>query len=60
MSLQFSFFELLFYLAIEGYYLLNVDGWQQNKFSFAELALTFLPNPFLTSLKSLRLREVLD
>ena len=37
-----AFFELLFYLAIEGYYLLNVDGWQQNKFSFAELALTFL------------------
>ena len=42
MSLLFSFFELLFYLAIEGYYLLNVDDWQQNKFSFAELALTFL------------------
>ena len=42
MSLLFSFFELLFYLAIGSYYLLNVHGWQLNKFSFTELALTFL------------------
>ena len=42
MSLQFSFFELLFYLAFKSYYLLNVHGLQLNKFSFKELALTFL------------------